>query len=158
VQYNEITEQNMDSFHFHGDMARNPLTAIIAVPHDPKSAVILMGRYTSPDDPAQIVRPAGVMDDLLETILTVQSFVVAAILIVSLATLATAALVFLLSLRLRRREIETMVKIGGSRARVVAILLSEIVVVLAMGMVLAGGLTLLTSQFGSTAIRAFILS
>jgi len=158
VQYNEITEENIDSFHFHGDLAGSPITALIAVPHSEKSGVLLMGRYQADGEPSQIVRPIAVMDDLLDTILTIQSYVVAAILIVAVATLATAALVFLLSLRLRRREIETMVKIGGSRLCVAAVLISEVVVVLVLGAALAGGLTLLTSRFGSAAIRTFILS
>jgi ABC-type antimicrobial peptide transport system permease subunit len=84
--------------------------------------------------------------------------VTAAIAVVALATLATAALVFLLSLRLRRREIETLVKIGGSQGRVAAILLSEVAGVLFLGLLLALGLTFLTSRFGSEAIRAFLLS
>jgi putative ABC transport system permease protein len=158
VQYNEITGENVDSFHFHGDLAGHPITALIAVPHSEKSGVLLMGRYQGDDEPSQIVRPIAVMNDLLDTILTIQSYVVAAILIVAVATLATAALVFLLSLRLRRREIETMVKIGGSRLSVAAVLVSEVVVVLVLGVGLAGGLTLLTSRFGSAAIRTFILS
>jgi putative ABC transport system permease protein len=158
VQYNEITEKNADSFHFHGDLAGHPITALIAVPHSEKSGVLLMGRYQSDDEPSQIVRPIAVMNDLLDTILTIQSYVVAAILIVAVATLATAALVFLLSLRLRRREIETMVKIGGARLSVAAVLVSEVVVVLLLGVALAGGLTLLISRFGSTAIRTFILA
>jgi putative ABC transport system permease protein len=158
VQYNEITEENIDSFHFHGDLGAYPITAAIAVPRAEKSGVLLMGRYQGEEEAAQIVRPIAVMNDLLDTILTVQSYVVAAILIVATATLATASLVFLLSLRLRRREIETMVKIGGSRGSVAAVLASEVVVVLVLGVMLAGGLTLLTSRFGSAAIRAFILS
>ncbi len=158
VQYNEITQANIDSFHFHGELADYPVTAVIAVPHDQKSRVLLMGRYEAPDESQQIVRPSAVMNDLLATILTVQSYVVAAILMVAVATLATAALVFMLSLRLRRREVETMVKIGGSRRSVAAVLTSEVVVVLALGVVLAGGLTLVTSRFGSTAIRALLLS
>ena len=158
VQYNEITSENIESFHFHGDLAQHPISALFAVPHDDKSQVLLMGRYQGKDEPSQIVRPRDVMNELLETILTVRSYVVAAILIVALATLATAALVFLLSLRLRRREIMTMVKIGGSRSSIASLLLSEIVVVLASGVVLAGGLTLLTGRFGSAAIRTFLLS
>jgi putative ABC transport system permease protein len=158
VQYNEITEENIDSFHFHGDLAGNPITALIAVPYSEKSGVLLMGRYQGDDEPSQIVRPVAVMNDLLDTILTIERYVVAAILIVAVATLATAALVFLLSLRLRRREIETMIKIGGSRLSVAAVLVSEVVVVLALGVVLAGGLTLLISRFGSAVIRTFILS
>ena len=156
VQYQEITADNIDSFHFHGDLSTYPITAIMAVPPDQRSEAILRGRYESPDERSQIVVPVSVMDELLDTILTVQTFVIAAVLVVGLSTLATAILVFLLSLRLRRREIETMVKIGGSRGSIVWVMTSEIVVVLAMGVLLAATLTLLTSQFGSSAIRALI--
>ena len=156
VQYNEVTAQNIDSFHFHGDLSGYPLTAVIVVPADQKSSALLQGRYQGADELVQIVRPMAVMDELLGTILTVQSFVVAGAVIVGLATLASTALVFMLSLRLRRREIETLFKIGGSRLSVGAVMTSEIVVVLLTGIVLAGGLTVLTSQFGSAAIRALI--
>ena len=157
VQYNEITPENIDSFHFHGDLADFPITAVIAVPprheirHDPHGA--LRGSRRDPPDRAPVDRhgraarhdphgpelrrgghPAG-----------------------GLATLATAALVFLLSLRLRRREIETMVKIGGSRGRIGAVLVSEVVVVLVAGVLLAGVLTVLTRRFGEAAIRALLL-
>ncbi len=158
VQYNEITPANIASFHFHEDLEKYPVTGIIALPHDGKAAVILMGRYQADDDYAQIVLPLGVMNDLLDTVLTVRSYVIAAMGIVALATLATAALVFLLSLRLRRREIETMLKIGGSRSHVAAILSCEVLVVLACSLVIAAALTVLTSQFGSEAIRLFVRS
>ncbi len=157
VQYSEITPDNIDSFHFHGDMSSYPLSAVMAVPFDQKSGTILMGRFESAEEQSQIVRPVGVMNELLATILTIQGFVVAAILIVASATLATAALVFMLSLRLRRREIDTMVKIGGSRSRIGAVLISEIVAVLSIGVLLAGGLTLLTSRFGAGIIRSLLV-
>ena len=70
----------------------------------------------------------------------------------------TTALVFLLSIRLRRREIDTMMKIGASRRTILTILISEISVVLVLGGVLAGALTLAISRFGSAAIRALLLS
>jgi putative ABC transport system permease protein len=157
VEYNEITDANVGSFHFHGDPADFPITAVIAVPHDDKSAAILMGRYLSGDERQQILRPAEVMDELLATILTVQSFVIAAVMIVGAATLATASLVVLLSLRLRRREIETMVKIGGSRGRIAAVLSAEVVGVAAAGVGLAFALTWMTGAFGSELIRSLIL-
>ena len=53
-------------------------------------------------------------------------------------------------------QIDTLFKIGGSRLNVASVMTSEIVAVLLAGVVLAGGLTFLTSQFGSAAIRAFI--
>jgi len=156
VQYNEITEDNIDSFHFHGDVSGNPLTAVVALPPDQRASALLQGRYQGDDEVAQIARPVTVMNELLATILTVQGFVTAGAVIVGIATLATAALVFMLSLRLRRREIETLFKIGGSRMSVASVMASEIVAVLLAGAVLAGGLTFLTSQFGSAVIRAFI--
>jgi putative ABC transport system permease protein len=156
VQYQEITADNLDSFHFHGDLSSYPITAIIAVPPDQRSEAILRGRYESPDERSRIVVPVSVMDELLDTILTVRTFVIVAVVVVGLSTLATAVLVFLLSLRLRRREIETMVKIGGSRASIAWVMTSEIVVVLLAGMLLASALTVITAQFGSSAIRALI--
>jgi putative ABC transport system permease protein len=157
VQYNEITDENIGSFHFHGDTATYPITAVIADPPDQKSAAILMGRYEAAGERHQILRPVLVMDELLATVLTVQSFVVAAVIIVGTATLATAALVVLLSLRLRRREIETMIKIGGSRGRITAVLATEVVGVAVAGVGLAFVLTWMTSAFGSELIRSVIL-
>jgi len=158
VQFNEITDENIDSFHFHGSLAEFPITAVIAVPQDEKSAALLQGRYLAEEELVQIVKPDVVMEDLLATILTVQSYVVMAVIVLGVSTLATAALVFMLSIRLRRREIGTMVKIGGSRSSILGVLASEILGVLLLSVVLAGGLTFLTSRFGSAIIRALILS
>jgi putative ABC transport system permease protein len=157
-QYNEITPANIDSFHFHGDPSAYPLSAVLVVPQSDKAEVILMGRYESADGLEQIVRPRRVMDRLLATVFTVREFVVGAMLLVALATAATAALVFLLSIRLRRSEIATMHRIGGSRRRVGAVLASEIVVVVAASALLAAVLTWLTSRFGEALIRRLLLS
>ena len=158
VQYNEITPDNVDSFHVHGDMSDYPISAVIAAPKDQKSGTILMGRYEGDDDPSQIVQPTTVMNELLDTILTIQGFIVAAILLVAAATVATAALVIMLSMRLRRREIETMNKIGGSRLTIGTLLVSEVVAVVVMGVILAALLTLVTHQFGAGLIRTWLLT
>ena len=158
VQFNEITADNADSFHFHGDLAGYPLTAVIAVPNDEKSGVILRGRFTDDEATSQIVRSVTVIDELLDTILTIQQFIVAAVIIVGLATVATAALVFMLSLRLRRREIDTMHRIGGSRARVASMLLAEVAIVIVLSAVLASVITLLTWRFGPGVIESLVLA
>ena len=157
LQYTEITSENIDSFHFHGSTGDYPISAVIANPHDQKSGTILMGRYESPDNPVQILEPTTVIDELLGTIFTVQNFVVAGMLLVGLAALATAVLVFVLSLRLRKREIETMAKIGGSKVRVAGVLVTEVAVVVTMSVVLAGILTAITARFASTAVRLLLL-
>ena len=158
VQYNEITDDNIDAFHFHGDLSGNPLTAVIVAPPDQKSSALLQGRYQSDEERVQIVTPSMVIDELLGTILTVRSFVLAGAVILGVATLATTALVFLLSLRLRRRERLTLFKIGGSRGSVSGIMASEIIAVLVLGGLLAASLTLLTERLGSVAIRSVIRS
>jgi len=158
VEYNEITPDNVDSFHFHADVDALPVTAVIAVPHDEKARILLLGRYAAPDERVQIVRPAVVMNDLLDTVLTIQRYVVAAIALAGAAAVSTMALVFLLSIRLRRREIETLVKLGASRGSVAAILASEVVIVFSLGAALAGVLTAAASRFGASAIRALLLT
>lgn len=158
VQYNEITEANVDSFHFHGDLAGYPLTAVLAVPRNEKSGVILRGRYTSDDAQSQIVRPITVIEELLDTLLTIQQFIVAAVIIVGAATVATAALVFMLSLKLRRREIDTMHKIGGSRARVASILSAEVFIVVILSGMLAAAMNMITSQIGPGIIESLVLA
>jgi putative ABC transport system permease protein len=105
----------------------------------------------------QVIQPLEVISELLDTILTVQTYVVTAVVVVGLATLATAVLVIILSLRLRKREIDTMFKIGGARRRVLAVLATEILTVIGLGVVLAAALTALTAAYGSTLIRALIL-
>jgi len=158
VQYNEVTPDNIDSFHFHGDLADYPLTAVLARPKDQRSGVILMGRYEGGGTGSQLVRPSTVVDELLDTIVTIQQFIVAAVVLVSVATVATAVLVFLLSLRLRRREITTMLKIGSSRSSVALMLTTEVIIVVVLSSTLAIGLTLVTWRYGATLIERFMLS
>jgi len=156
VQYNEITDQNIGSFHFHGDVSGFPMTAIIALPLDDKTGTLLMGRYLGEDHAAQILIPQKVIDGLLATILTVQQYVTVGMAVLGVATLATASLVFLLSLRLRRREIETLHKIGGQRGAVFAICAFEIVFVLAVSTLLASLLAATTHWVGPDLIRFFL--
>jgi putative ABC transport system permease protein len=157
-EYNEITAENAASFHFHGDGASYPITAVLVLPPNDKSRALLMGRYTAPEETVQLLRPIGVIDDLLGTVFTVQGYVVAALALVAAATLATAALVFALSIRLRRREVETLVKIGGSRGSIAVVLLAEVIFVLLCSGVIAAGLTFATERLGSAAIRGLLLS
>ena len=154
-EYQEVTPENIDAFHFHGDPATFPITAVIVLPPDDKSAALLLGRYQS-HETLQLLPPPAIVDELLSTVFTVQNVIVAALVVVGLTTCALVALVFLLSLRLRRSEIETMTKIGGARRRIAAILSLEIVGVLGLGLLVSTVLTWGTSQIGPLAIRAFL--
>lgn len=157
MQYNEITPDNMDSFHFHGDPSGFPITAVIAVPHDSKSKTLLQGKYLDDAERMQVVDPTTVMDNLLATILTVQRYVTVGLAILGVSTIMMAVLVFTLSLRLRQREITTMHRIGGAKHWVAGLLGVEIGIVLLLGAGLAALLTAVVSRFGEQLIRLVIL-
>ena len=133
-----------------------PITSVIVVPANKKSSDLIRGRYLGQEELVQIVDPASVMNDLLGTIFTVRGYVMAAVLIVGVATLATMVLVFILSLQLRRREMETMEKIGGSRLRMRGLVAVEILGVLGTGVLVAGVLSALTGWFATAVTRMFI--
>ena len=92
MQYTEITEANIEAFHLHGDPAGYPLTAVIALPHDDKTATILRGRYQDTDGLYQIVPPAEVIDTLMTNIFRIRNVLDAVILFVGLATLLALVL------------------------------------------------------------------
>jgi len=152
VQYNEITPENLDSFHFHHDQAAMPLTAVIALPHDAKSATILAARYTTPSadatapaarkeaDFARAVRPQQVIADMMGVVFRVKRSFEAIMGVVAATTVLLLALVVLLSLRLRQGEFRTLHRIGCKRSTVMALQLAEIAILLAASLVLAGAL------------------
>ncbi len=129
-QYTEINTDNLASFHFHGDSTIYPLTAIIAVPQDEKSATILRGRYLSEQQNQQIVRPKKVIEDLLANIFQIKEFIDAVVLIVAVAMILAIFLIFSLSLRLRQKEITTIQHLGCSRGTVVQLILAEISIII----------------------------
>jgi putative ABC transport system permease protein len=152
LSYTEITPDNVDSFHFHGDPEGFPVDAVVVVPRDHKSGVVLRGRYQEPGQSVQMVVPRAVVDDLVDTMFSVRNAMLAVSVGLALATIATAVLVFALSVRLRRREIETMRKIGASRRRIRAILACEVLLVVVASLLIAGALTALVSRFGSVVL------
>lgn len=156
VKYNEITPDNLDSFHFHGDSDNNPLTAILPVPHDEKSRVLLLGRYQQ-DATLQMLQPRGVMDKLLATVFAVQRYVLVAMALVGAATAAVVLLVFLLSLRARHAERETLWRLGGARIQIAGLMMAEILVVLSLSVLLAGLLTGITWIWGGPLLQAVVM-
>jgi len=129
-QYTEINQDNLESFHFHGDPSIYPLTAIITVPQDNKSATLLRGRYLSEQENQQIVRPKEVIEDLLGNIFRIKDFIDAIVLIVAFAMILAIFLVFSLSFRLREKEINTIFHLGCSRMTVTKLIGAEILIIL----------------------------
>ena len=148
LSHTEITPENIDSFHFHGDPDTFPVDAAVVVPKDRKSGVVLRGRYAEAVGDEQILVPRAVVDDLVETMFSVRDAVFWVSVGLGFATIATAVLVFALSIRIRQREIETIHKIGAPRSRLIAILSTEILIVVLASVAIAGALIMAVSRFG----------
>jgi len=146
LPYQEVTASNAASFHMHGDPATFPVSAIIVVPHDDESSAILRGRYQDPKATVQLLVPKQVVAETLDLVFRVKHFFDAQSLLVGATTLLLLALVVLLSLRLRRGEMETMFKIGCARWMIFSMQATEIVIVVAMGVAIAGGLSWVVLQ------------
>jgi putative ABC transport system permease protein len=153
LSYTEITPENIDTFHFHGDSESFPVDAALVVPRDRRSAVMLRGRYEEDGGDVQVLVPRAVVDDLVETMFSVRDAVFWVSMGLGFATVATAILVFTLSIRLRRREIATIRKIGAPRGRLIAILSAEILMVLSASTAIAGALTAIVGRYGVLALQ-----
>jgi len=156
-QHTEIRDENIDSFHFHGDTSKYPLTAVIAVPHDDKSGTILRGRYLTREETRQIVDPEDVIDGLLQSIFRIKNVLDAVISVVALATILAIILVFALSLRLRQREIQTIFKLGCRRATIARLMTAEIFIIVIMSGVICGAMIFLVNQFSNDLVRMLFI-
>jgi putative ABC transport system permease protein len=157
LQYNEITDENLGDFHFHGDTGDFPISAVIAVPVSRKGATLLRGRYQAPGLAAQILRPVGVIRDLTATIFRIEAILHWIFVLVAAATLMLVALVVMLSLRLRRREVQTMYKLGCSRLKTAELLAGELAIIGATAVVCTAGLTVVTTRYVDELLRRLIL-
>jgi len=155
--FQEITEETIDSFHFHGNLSSYPITAVIAVPHDTKSGTILRGRYLSREETHQIIQPEEVIDGLLQNIFRIKNVLDAVISVVGLATILALVLVFALSLRLRQREIQTIFKLGCRRMTIVRLIGAEILIIVLIGGVLCGAMIFLVDQFSNDLVRMLFI-
>jgi putative ABC transport system permease protein len=160
VQYTEITPENIDSFHLHGSPEDYPITAVIALPDDEKSAALLRGRYIAAGDQGeaqQILVPAEVIAGLLANIFRIKGVLDAVILVVGSATLLALILVLALSLRLRAGEIATIFKLGCSRATIARLLGAEIALILAAAALLTGLLLAVVVHHDEALVRALFI-
>ncbi|MEM9999861.1 MAG: ABC transporter permease [Pseudomonadota bacterium] len=146
VQYQRITQDNIESFHFHGSRDDFPTSAVIIVPNDSRASTILKGRYLDAEGPTQLIEPAGVIQGLVDRIFRIKSLLDVVTVIIAGATLAAIGLALFLGYRLRAREIATAVKLGAQRGMVVRLLAAETVTLLSLSGVIAAGAALITSR------------
>ena len=156
VQYNEISPQNADSFHFHGDPASYPLSALIVVPNDEKAGVLLRGRFVN--DPArQLLRPAQVVEGLNSQIFRFERVLQIIVWTVGLATALMFVLVMVLSWRLRADELRTMTRLGCSRWKAVQIMGAEVFLMVGASVAMAAFFGFVIAHYGETWLQNLVL-
>jgi putative ABC transport system permease protein len=156
AQYNEITDANRDSFHFHGDPGGHPVSAVVALPVDDKAAVLLRGRYID-DETRQLVRPRQVVEGLNQQIFRFERVLRLLVSTVGLATGLMFLLVMVLSWRLRADELRTMTRLGCSRFKAVQIMGAEVVLMVGASIAVAALLGLVLTHYGETWLQHVIL-
>jgi putative ABC transport system permease protein len=139
ARYQEITPENMSSFHFHGDRGGFPITSFILVPASDKMRTIALGWYNL-SETRELLEPESVVSELMGLVFRIKRFFDANALVVGATTALLVALVLLLSWRLREREMATLFKIGCARGVMVGLQAVEILMLLAIsvGLALAG--------------------
>ena len=137
VEFNRITLENIDSFHFHGSPGDYPVSAILVAPYDQRSATILRGRYLDPENPVQITVPAEVVGGLVDRIFRIKTLLDAVTLIIGVAALSAIALALYLGWRLRAPEMATAKRIGAGRGVISQLAAAEILLLLAASTVIS---------------------
>lgn len=156
VTYTEITPETLDSFHFHGDPASYPISAVIALPHDRKSSTLLRGRYLDPQQNTQIVQPLETTRSLLGNIFRLQVLFDAVLALVGGAALLALGLVFALSLRLRQKEIHSIFLLGCSRLTVFRLLAAEILLIVLASATVCLALLQPVQYYAADWVRQFV--
>ena len=157
-EYNEITSENLGSFHFHGNKNNFPLTAVIAIPKTQKSEALLRGRYQAKTSTAQIIKPTQSIQELLLEVFKIRNILNAVFILVIFTTAIAIVLIFNLSLRLRQREMKTNYYLGCSRSTITQLITAEVLIILLISSGLTFGLTLGVNNFNRQVIRALLLN
>ena len=150
LSYTEITDANRDSFHFHGDPATFPVDAIIVLPSNRQESLKLRSRLESTPS-VQAIVPRTIIDGLIDTLFSVNNLLILGGILIGTAALAIASLVFMLSIKLRKRELITLRKMGVSPERIRGLFATEIIIIITGSMLfcflLLSGLSLIENNW-----------
>lgn len=126
--FNEVTDANIASFHFHGDVSTYPISAVILLPKDAKAEALLAGEFARSKE-QQLIRPRDEMEALLTQLVRLEGFAASALLLTATASLLVTGLVFALSFRLRQREFATLEDVGVSRLSLLTVKVLEVLII-----------------------------
>lgn len=131
----EITKDNADTFHFHGDEEDLPLSAVLVLPETDKDRTLITSRYNALAN-YQALRPAQVMDELMGLVLRIKKLFDANTALVGVAVVLLIGLVIALSMKLREAERKTLHKLGCGKWLIVKTQAMELAIVMAGALVI----------------------
>lgn len=156
LPYTEITPTNIDSFHFHGDPATFPVTAVIVLPETDKLRVQILGRYASTNSTAQCLKPPDVIDELLSLVFRIEQLAWVCSVAAGIVTCLLLGLVINLSMGLRAAEMQTMFRLGCSRMTMASLYGAEILLLFLGAFPVAGAAAMLTLHFAARLLRSLV--
>jgi len=136
-KYNEITSENINTFHFHGDMSEFPLSALIVNPSSYKEEVVDLLAELNLTKNLQAVRPSKVVNDIMEILLDIKKILDGYAILIFLTTAAFMVLIISLQVRQRKDEMMILYRIGGGKHTVKALLGIEVLILLTISATLA---------------------
>ncbi|MCC5877978.1 MAG: ABC transporter permease [Candidatus Sumerlaeia bacterium] len=154
--YQEITPENIHTFHFHGEPEDMPVTAVLVFPRDERGRTILRGRYQSERQPLQAIVPTHAMEELLDQVLRHKRLLDGFVALLSVAMAALLVVVILLSLRLRQREFQVLETLGCARRRMLLLPVIEWLIHLCLALTISGVLLLLMNRVAPWLIRFLV--
>lgn len=157
TQFQRITADNIDSFHFHGAASDYPLSAVLVAPYDTRSGTILRGRYLDPENPVQMTVPGEVVSGLVDRIFRIAALLDAVTLVIGVAALGAVGLSLFLAWSLRAPEMQTAWQLGAGRFVIVRLALAEIALLLIVAMGFAAALVTAVTLNGASLV-AWILA
>ncbi len=155
-RFTEITDDNIASFHFHGESRDFPISSVIVFPETERDQTIVMGVFVDPESEAQALIPNAVVDELMELLLRRQRMMNAVSVVLGVVTSLFLVLLTRLSMRLRQREMETLFKLGCSRGTIAGIYSTELALLASVSIALTATVAWLAKSWANEVVRTWL--
>lgn len=136
VEAVEVTPENEDSFHFHGDPDDLPITSLLIDAATVKDQTLERSELRRNEE-LLVLDSISELEDLIGIVLQAKAILDANSLLVLLAALMMLGLIVTLDIKVREREVRTLERIGAPRGFVAQLLFTEVAIVVGTGAVLA---------------------
>ncbi len=136
VEAVEVTPENENSFHFHGDPDDLPISSLLIDAATTKDQTLARSNLRR-DEELLVLDSEAELKSLLGIVLQAKAILDANSLLVLLAALLMLGLIVTLDIKVREREVRTLERIGAPRGFVARLLFTEVAIVVGTGAVLS---------------------